>query len=292
MVAAPSVVDVYLTHLPPEYRRRDTDRLAEELTQFLAAATTRWPELQLPLAVFVQHVAERSVEGSLPQIAHAADLYLASACAHGIAGAYDAFEQRYAETIRKTIARKQSANAFVEEAAQRLREQLFVAASGLPKIAQYRGRSPLQAWLTLAASRAALIVIRGEARRREVSGGGEAMAAAASHELAFLKQRYAPEFSAALAAAFATLTDAERTLLELHIVGRVGIDELGALYKVGRSTAARRIAAARTKLVDATRSRLRHKLRLTDSEYDSLAVLVRSQLDVSVVKLLRRTPKI
>jgi RNA polymerase sigma-70 factor (ECF subfamily) len=265
---------------------------AMELERFLAAGKAAWPGLPLDDERFVRHVAERETAEGAPLLDHAGDMYLACACAYGVAGAHAAFEQRYGAVIRRAAARKNSGDAFVEEAAQRLREQLFVAAEGLPKIAQYRGRSPLQAWLTLAASRAALMLLRGDARRREATGGGgEALAGAGDQELAFLKQRYAPAFSSALAEAFTQLSNTERTLLELHIVGRASIDELGALYKVGRSTAARWIAAARDKLVEGTRSELRRRLGLSDSEYESLAGLVRSQLDVSVVRLLEGPPK-
>jgi RNA polymerase sigma-70 factor (ECF subfamily) len=265
------------------------DGFEEELACFLAAACDPWPALPLDASIFVPHVAGRSIEGRLPPATHAADLYLACACAHGIAGALDAFEERYASAITRAVSRKNGSPSFVDEARQRLRERLFVSSRGLPKIAQYRGRTALAAWVTLAASREALMLLRGETRRRETTGGGDAIALEGSPELALLKRRYVPHFAAAVQNAFAKLSDRERTLLELHIVGGVGIDRLGELYKVGRSTAARWLAAARETLVDQTRRELKHTLRLSDSEYGSLAELVRSQLDISVVKLLRDT---
>jgi RNA polymerase sigma-70 factor (ECF subfamily) len=279
---------LFVAHLPPGTGPLAQPSPERRLARFLAAARTAWPALPLDVSVFVQHVAERSIEGRLPPVIHAPDLYLACACAHGVDGAHDAFELRYSEVIARAVSRKSTSAAFVDEATQRLRERLFVSSRGLPKIAEYRGRTPLRAWLTLAASREALMLLRGEARRRETTGGGDALAVEGSQELALLKRRYAPDFAAALEDAFARLSNKERTILELHIVGRVSIDELSELYKVGRSTAARWLASARTTLVDETRRELRRKLGLTDSEYDSLAALIRSQLDVSVVKLLRR----
>jgi RNA polymerase sigma-70 factor (ECF subfamily) len=228
------------------------------------------------------------VDGRLPPAIHAADLYLACACAHGVPGAHEAFDARYGAAIARVVSRKNSSATFVDEVTQRLHERLFVSANGLsPKIADYGGRAALLTWLTIAASRAALMLLRGEARRRETAESGDALAIDASPELAHLKRRYAGDYAAALATAFARLTDKERTILQLHIVDRLGIDALGRLYKVGRSTAARWIASARATLVDESRRELQRKLGLTQSEYDSLAVLVRSELDVSVVKLLR-----
>jgi RNA polymerase sigma-70 factor (ECF subfamily) len=264
------------------------DDLERELERFLEAARAPWAALPLDTGVFVQHVAERSIDGRLPPVTHAADLYLACACAHDVAGAHRAFDGCYAEAIARAVARKNPSAAFVDEATQRLREHLFVSSHGLPKIADYGGRAALRTWLTIAASREALMLLRGEGRRRETTEADEALAADYGPELDVLKRRYAGDFAAALEEAFARLSDKERTILQFHVVDRLGIDGLAELYKVGRSTAARWLASARTTLVDETRGQLRRKLDLTDSEYDSLAVLVRSQLDVSVARLLGR----
>jgi RNA polymerase sigma-70 factor (ECF subfamily) len=263
------------------------ESLGEELARYVEAAREAWPALSLDVRIFVRHVTERSVGGRLPPATHAGDLYLACACAHDVPGAYDAFDARYSDTIRRAISRTNASAAFVDEAAQRLRERLFTAARGSRKIAEYGGRAALGTWLNIAASRAALLLLRGEARRRETSEVPDTLAVADTPELAVMKRRYAGDFAAAVATAFARLSDKERTLLQLNIVEKLGIDDLAELYKIGRSTAARWLASARTTLVDESRRELRSSLGLTDSEYDSLAVLVRSQLDVSVLKLLR-----
>jgi RNA polymerase sigma-70 factor, ECF subfamily len=263
--------------------------IESELKSYLSTALAAWPELPLEAAVFARHVAERSPAGRLPPTQHAADLYLACACAHRVAGAHAAFESRYSATIARAVSRKNASTAFVDEATQRVRERLFVSPHGLPKIAEYSGRAALQTWLSVAASRAALVLLRGEARRRETAiAGPDVLGTAGSPELVFLRRRYARHFAAALANAFLRLSDKDRTILQFHIVDGLTVDQLGALYKVGRSTAARWIATARTALVDGTRRELRGELGLSDSEYDGLAPLLRSEIDVSVVKLLRR----
>jgi RNA polymerase sigma-70 factor, ECF subfamily len=293
---APSLLSLFIAHLPGAPAPLAQNRLETELGRFLTAARTAWPTLPLDLDVFVSHVAERCVERRLPPVIHAGDLYLACACAQGVAGAHEAFEHRYLGEITRAISRTRDISragpsaAFVDEATQRLREHLFVSPlspQGLPKIAEYRGQAALRAWVTVAASRTALMLLRGEARRRETTGAGDQLPVEGSQELVLLRQRYAPDFAAALADAFARLSDKERMVLELHIVNRLSIDGLGELYKVGRSTAARWLVSARTKLVDETRRQLQRKLGLSDSEYDSLAAMIRSQLEVSVVRLLR-----
>jgi len=255
-----------------------------ELASFLEAGRRAWPDLPLAAGRFFDYVAERLPACSL---AHAADMYLACACAHRVPGATEAFERQYADVITRVIARRGIAKAAAEDAAQALRAHLLVSADGLPKIAEYTGRAALATWLKVAASRAALMTHRAAERRREDNWIGDDVADGGSPELLLLKRRYASEFAVALARSFERLSDKERTILRLYFVDRVTVHALGALYKVGHSTAARWVASARSTLAETTRRELRATLRLTNSEYDSLAALVQSQLDVSVRKLLR-----
>jgi RNA polymerase sigma-70 factor (ECF subfamily) len=288
--SASGLPSIFVEHLPEGVAPQEREALDEELGRFVAAARIAWPGLALDARTFVQHLAERSTDGRCPAVAYAGDAYLACACAHRIEGALAAFEEGYSQVIARAIARKDPSPSFVDEVQQKLRERLFVAAHGLPKIAEYGGRAALRTWLIIAASRAALMVIRGSARRRESPEIGPEIADAREPELVLLKRRYAGDFAAALAQAFTKLSDKERTLLELHLVDGLSIDKLGEVYKVGRSTAARWLASARHTLVEGTRTSLRAKLGLSESEYGSLATLVRSQLDVSVLTLLRRRP--
>jgi len=290
VTVASSLVALFVSRKRTPTDARALAVLDVDLGRYLAASTAAWPQLPLDVRVFVGHVAERALATGLLPEAHAADLYLACACAYGVPGAHDAFEACYAETLARAVARKNASPAFIDETSQQLRERLFVASDGLPKIAEYGGRAALRTWLTIAASRAALMRLRGDARRREVTETDDALDLGGTPELAVMKRRYAADFAAALPVAFARLSDKERTLLQLHVIDRLGIDQLGELYKVGRSTAARWLASARTTLVDETRRELRAKLGLTDSEYQSLAALLRSQLDVSIAGLLRARP--
>jgi RNA polymerase sigma-70 factor (ECF subfamily) len=75
-------------------------------------------------------------------------------------------------------------------------------------------------------------------------------------------------------------------VLRLHVVEGLNIDEIGALFKVHRSTVARWIAAARTQVLTDARKQLRAELGLSAGEFDSLAGVVRSQLDLSVAGIL------
>ena len=66
----------------------------------------------------------------------------------------------------------------------------------------------------------------------------------------------------------------------------LSIDEIGAALHIHRATAARWIRAASEAVREETRRRLHERLRLTASELDSLVGLVRSQLHLSLARLL------
>ncbi len=74
-------------------------------------------------------------------------------------------------------------------------------------------------------------------------------------------------------------------MLRGHFVGGLTIDDLAGRYGVHRATAARWIAAARDRLLVATRRAAAARLESTDAEVDSLMHLVASQLEFSLSRL-------
>ena len=65
------------------------------------------------------------------------------------------------------------------------------------------------------------------------------------------------------------------------------IGRIATIYRIHRSTVARRLTEYRRKLRQSTQQRLRKRLKLTDSEYESVLSLVRSQLVVSLRSALK-----
>ena len=106
-------------------------------------------------------------------------------------------------------------------------------------------------------------------------------------ELAYLKTTYRAEFNASFASALAALEPRQRNFLRLKYLDGLSIDQLGALYGVHRSTAARWVVGAQEALLQETRKLLTERLRLTRSQLDSVLRLISSQLDVSLSRLLR-----
>jgi RNA polymerase sigma-70 factor (ECF subfamily) len=255
--------------------------------QVIDRARAGWPELDLDDAGFVAHV-ERTLDGGDPAALHAADLWLAYGCAIGNDEALAAFDREVLSQVGLLLGRMQPTPQLIDEVRQQLRHKLLVAEPGaLPRIAEYAGRGPLVAWVRVAAVRTALDVLRaggarsgGEVEPDDLAGDG------ASPELDYVKERYRPQFKAAFQEALRGLDSEQRNVLRLHVVEGLNIDEIGALFKVHRSTVARWIAGARQQVLSGARDRLRVELGLSAGEFDSLAGVVRSQLDLSVAKIL------
>jgi RNA polymerase sigma-70 factor (ECF subfamily) len=255
--------------------------------QAMEEARAAWPGVALAPDVFREWVARR------PGAVHLVDLYLACACVRGDARAVATFQTRFGPEVALALTGQRASAEFLDEVRQVLWERLLVAREGgEAKLADYSGRGALSKWVRVAAARTALN-LRARAPAEALESESELelrLPPAADPERAFLKERYQGEFQAALEAAIADLTVQERNVLRLHFLDGLGIDEIGTLYRIHRSTAARWIARGRERLLEATRQHLRERLRVEEAELDSLMRLVRSQLELSLRGLLLPEP--
>ncbi len=266
----------------------------DALAHYVTSARAAWPGLAVDADALARYVAARARgpgPGGLPPLAHAADMCLAFACAHRVPGAVEAFHAAYDRVIARVLSRRRAQADVADDAAQTVHERLLVAPPGaLPKIAEYAGAGALKSWVSTTAATTVLMMHRAAARRREdgeaQEGPGAPVAATPQPDLAYMKARYKSELEEAIVAALAGLGDRERTLLRLHLGEHVSIDRIGAMYNVDRSTAARWLTAARASLIAAARGEAQGRLRLGESECDSIAALVQSELHVSIARLL------
>jgi RNA polymerase sigma-70 factor (ECF subfamily) len=272
---------------------------AREVERAVATASAAWPNLELSADVFIARLASHARPGegcdlaSAIQRLHADDLFLASACVQGLPRALAAFDDRYRELARAALRRLRLSPADVDEAEQILRTSLFVAEGGAkPKIADYGGRGDLGAWIRVVAIRTGLRLLR----RRRPEGDAVDVARAAvpvgagDPELAFLKRTYGAELDRALSDAWAALSVRARLLMRSYYGHGLTVDELGALHKVGRSTAARWVTAAREDLVSRTRDLLIERLSIGRADLASILRLVESQVASRIADLVR-TPR-
>lgn len=245
----------------------------------------RWPLIGLPMGKF-QHYCERICGGELPSAElriHAAEVYLCCACAEGNKTALQVFEHEACDVVRCAVQRVHRDPEFVSETLQEFWKKLLVGPE--PKVLDYRGRGPLQAWLRVAAVR--LAIDRHRAERviagRETDLGDCLAEQDFGPESTLTRARFHTAFREALQHALAGLSHKERNLLRMHVVGLCSIDQIGRVYAVHRATAARWLEQIRERIWQA----VRHDLELagpplTESEFQSVARVVGGELDLEL----------
>jgi RNA polymerase sigma-70 factor (ECF subfamily) len=212
-----------------------------------------------------------------------AEIALATACAKGDADAIRAFEVRYFGCIAGIVRKLRLPDDDAHEVAQTLRQRLFVGGVEGAGVLAYAGEGRLAGLVQVAATRIALNLRRGRHRIADevapepVTAGGDTV---------YAKAEYRERIKQAIEDAAAALSARDRALLRLHLVERASIDDVAALYRVHRATAARWIQAARDTLTTHTRKNFLATVELDTHDEAALASLVESQLTLSLSRLL------
>jgi RNA polymerase sigma-70 factor (ECF subfamily) len=266
---------------------------AQALERLRAAGQAAWPAFTLSTEEFAAYVRARWTDAALAEdgerlLSNAADLFLACACARGLPAALDAFEQAHLAQLAGYIARVGCDAQSLDELRQMLRTRLF--APGKMEIEEYTGRGPLGAWVRVVAHGTAIDARRrdlGDARMTEVIS--DALADGSDPELGYIKAAHREQFREAFRAALGDLPRRSRTVLRLHYLDGLNLEGVAAVCQIGRTSAYRYIVDARETLLAETKRRLREMLELTPSDAESLIQLLRTQLEVSLTRLLRES---
>ncbi len=278
--------------------RLDGDRvtLATTLDAAIGHARAAFPTFTASDDELLDLMAEKLTASAWSTIAEGlatldvAELYLACACERGDPVALGAFESRYFPVVEIALAPMKLPTGTLDEVRQLVRTKLFVRdGEEAPKVKRYAGQGSLEGLVRVIAVRTALSLQR--RTRKEIPIGSSAvvdelLATAVSPELQIVKQRYRAPFKAAFERAIDELSARDRTLLKLHVIERSTIDEIGALYKVHRSTAARWLETIRDQLGDRTRELLTEQLALGPVELESVVRAVQSQVSLSMSRIL------
>ncbi len=259
----------------------------EEAPQFYQEGAQAWPNVALDGERFARFVHARLADSTLAEL-RADELYLVCACASHDNRALRHFEQSYMPAARAALDRDLA--AYRDEVAQRLRQKFFVGdGQKPPKIESYRGDGSLKGWVRACAVREALNLLRSD--RREVpleeAHLDAVVAPALSAQTAQLKAGYQREFKIAFAHALSALSPRDRVLLRYKFIDGATIDEIGGIYNVHRTTAARWLREIRAQLFHMTKAHLIGALGLEDSDFDSILRWVQSQLDASISEALK-----
>jgi RNA polymerase sigma-70 factor, ECF subfamily len=215
----------------------------------------------------------------------AAEVTLASACALGDAVALATFDRLLREEVGRVV--RPIDPGLVDEMTQVVRAHVLVPqTNGRCRLEDFRGDAPLRAWVRAVALRTTLNAQRGVKHEQATSQPPDVEASAADPELALLRAQHRESFREAFAAALAALSPRERNVLRLHTLDGVTLARIGALYQKDTSTISRWLEQVRRALLTSTRAELAARLKLNDSELDSVMRAADSEMSVSLQRLL------
>jgi len=269
--------------------------LETRLSELVARGRSAHPELALDEVAFVQQLARCAAApgaaSPLPlEQLHVEDLYLACACAAGVAGAAARFEERCGPRLKAVLGASVKSADLRAEIRQRVLDLLLVGTIDTPaKIAGYGGQGPIDSWTAVVAQRQLTTLLRKdetERRAREGAALETALGGGVAPEVAFAKQRYRAAFERAMADALAVLEERDRLVLRLHLVSQISVQDIGKMYGVAQSTASRWLASARDQVQTEVTRLLRQRLGASPDEIASLAGVMASQIDLSISRLL------
>jgi len=267
--------------------------LAAFINDVVARATERWPGIELDSSAFASALAagllgDTPTPGELEGVC-GTELFLTTACAAGDRRAIEHLERSFISEVPRAIMRVAADRSTRDEVIQRLRTKLLVSTpERRARIAEYRGRGALAAWLRVAALREAITVQR--ERRGEIIPDGmiadQAVAkrsgVAPSPEHALARARHGADLRKLFADVVAALPPEDRTILRLHYVDALEMDEIGQIFGVHRSTISRRIAKIREHVAGTMRKRIRESSRASTSDIESILRLMQTDLGMSI----------
>jgi RNA polymerase sigma-70 factor len=229
----------------------ETVDICETLRRAHLAARARWPEIELSLHQFSDHLQRLGWVSELPH--QTEELYLCCACSLGIREACRRLEMEYFPDLAACLAIQCRRPDFVEEILQQTRERLLVGPKR--KIASYRGAGTLAAWLRRVARHLASDLYRSEAKHRRLASAGSRYwlegtdpGALAPDGWNQTDARHLGALERALLEATVQLSPSDRRLLHLHYVQGLSIDEIAPCLGRDRSNVYRRLSQIRARI--------------------------------------------
>jgi RNA polymerase sigma-70 factor (ECF subfamily) len=269
--------------------------LEHTLSSLCARGRAAHPALNLDDCAFAAHLARcgADVAGDpAPARMRVEDLYLCCAALLGHDKAVRTLRDDHRAVFNNYLRSLDTSPGFVDEVEQNLWAAVLTgSAEAPPKLVSYSGTGPLAVWLGVVAQRIALSLLRHEAAERRARAGSatEVRRASADPELAFVKDHLRGPFQRAILDALATLEDRQRLIYGLHVVDGLTVDRIAQMYGVVRSTVTRWLTSARVAIIDEAKRILRDELSVPPEEFESLARLLASQLDLNVSQVLPRS---
>ncbi len=260
----------------------------------LLAACVGDADLGTSLRALSEHLAGRGFGDAdvdvLAERGTLADVGLVAAALLGDPVALRTSDDRLRKATRECASRMRLSDTDAAEVAQLLRRRLLIDADEDARARTYDGRGPLLAWLRVCATRQALMFDRRVAAAREVPlQSAAAIEPLLDPELRVVAAEDLQAVKRAFQVAFGQLDSGQKTLLAYHLLDGRTHREVGRILRVNASTVSRRLAEIRASLLRGTQEALVASAVVSPKSLETLLVAVRSQLDVSVARLLRES---
>jgi RNA polymerase sigma-70 factor (ECF subfamily) len=276
---------------------RNADSGGADLAQLKASLYARGraahPKLAVSEAAFGKCLdrAMASPTYAGPEGLAVGDLYLACACAAGARGAAAAFERQFAKTIRRAASRVLPTRDEREESEQRARQEILTGGEGGsgPRIAEYLGHGPLDAWISVAAIRVAISLGRSESAERRLRARALAEATGVDSAHLLKNEEVRREIEPAVAAALGRLPSRDRLILGLFLVSGMTLEAIGKSLGITHQAVSKHLAKSRDAILADIRGTVAERLKISTDELMSIMRLVASQLDASITRVLGKT---
>jgi RNA polymerase sigma-70 factor, ECF subfamily len=263
----------------------------QQLTQSLQTARKQFPNVAISDDQWLSQIAVLApqpicVSDVLDGLA-TNDLYLAGGCSHRDPAALRICTDWLVREAAFAAGAARISDTLRDEAIAVTQSQMFVIRETKPAaIGDYAGRGALRGWLRISVAREMVRLAKKQQQSVELADQLVGSAGFEDPLLAQLKVKYRTEMATAFRTSLSELPARDRTLLRYQLVDGLSIDDIGAIYRVHRATAARWLAKIREDLIASTRGLMSQSLGVDTGEAASIVRLVQSQLDVSVIKHL------
>lgn len=274
----------------------ETSRLRIALEVLIADARERHPTLLDSEPEFAAYVAARlpgfrSVEQEVASV-HAGDVLLARGCAQGVPAAIALFEKEMLGLVTAAGRKLSMSQELSDELRQQVRLKLLVAGANgaMPKIANYAGTGALRSWVYATGLRTGLNELR-RIGRAPVPAGDEQLLVAMpdkndDQQLQYMKELYRSAFRDAFKASIGELEDRLANVLRHYYLDEMTLEEIGALYRVHKTTVMRWVNKAHAELEVKTKGRMVSHLQLGASEVESVLRLIQSGIQLGLASVL------
>ena len=228
------------------------------VTKAIEEITKRWPDCDPAKLRQLTEVPAQATE----------EFLLSRACLAGSAIALATFESKVIVPVVAQLHRSAKDKTVLDEAIQQARIRLLVDG----KLAGYRGRGALAGFVKVTISR--LMIDFQRAQQREAWASIEPweplLATKSDPELATLRKTFGGALADALGVAWSKLTPDDRLILGMQLKEDLGVQHIAKLYGIHRTSAARRLVAARSRLLKHCRTTLHESLGATELTIDSI----------------------